>query len=85
MRRPRSAQRGVVDQFLADTLSNGVVAGAAYMTPSALATEIALSHLPPQWSVGLLLMNQNCPADLRSDEPNLDGDFMRWPGTPAGG
>lgn len=73
---PDHAQR-VVDQFLADTLSNGVVAGAAYMTPSALATEIALSHLPPQWSVGLLLMNQNCPPDLRSDEPNLDGDFVR--------
>jgi len=73
---PEHAQR-VVDQFLADTLSNGVVAGAAYMTPSALATEIALAHLPTQWSVGLLLMNQNCPADLRSDEPNLEADFAR--------
>jgi guanine deaminase len=73
---PEHAQR-VVDQFLADTLSHGVVAGAAYMTPSALATEIALAHLPPQWSVGLLLMNQNCPADLRSDEPNLESDFVR--------
>jgi len=33
--------RVVVEQFLADTLSHGVVGGAAFMTPSALATEIA--------------------------------------------
>jgi guanine deaminase len=70
------AQR-VVERFRADTLSHGVVAGAAYMTPSVLATEIALSQLPEPWSVGLVLMNQNCPADLRTDELNLERDVAR--------
>jgi guanine deaminase len=69
--------RAVVEQFLADTLSHGVVGGAAFMTPSALATEIALANLPARWSVGLVLMNQNCPTDLRSDEPSLESDFVR--------
>jgi guanine deaminase len=69
--------RRVVEQFLADTLSHGVVGGAAYMTPSVLATEIALTQLPTHWSIGLLLMNQNCPADLRSDEPDLERDVVR--------
>ncbi len=55
----------VVREFLADTLSHGVVGGSAYMTPSAVATEVALSMLPESWSVGLVLMNQNCPQDLR--------------------
>src|ERR1700677_1042990 len=55
----------VVRDFLADTLSHGVVGGATYMTPSAQATEIALSILPSSWSVGLVLMNQNCPENLR--------------------
>jgi guanine deaminase len=67
----------VVRQFLADTLSHGVVGGAAYMTPSAMATEVALSILPASWSVGLVLMNQNCPQNLRTDEPNLEVDIKR--------
>jgi guanine deaminase len=69
--------QAVVRQFLADTLSHGVVGGAAYMTPSVLATEIALSILPESWSVGLVLMNQNCPENLRTDEPNLAADLER--------
>jgi guanine deaminase len=67
----------VVRGFLADTLAHGVVGGAAYMTPSVLATEIALSILPASWSVGLVLMNQNCPDNLRCDEPNLEADVER--------
>jgi guanine deaminase len=67
----------VVKEFYRDTLSHGVVGGAAYMTPSAMATEIALSLLPQSWSVGLVLMNQNCPTDLRTEEGALDADIER--------
>jgi guanine deaminase len=67
--------RATIESFLADTLSHGVVGGAAYMTVSSAATEIALETLPPTWSVGLVLMNQNCPEDLRTDEPNLERDI----------
>lgn len=63
--------------FLADTLAHGVVGGAAYMTPSADATEAALSILPQAWSVGLVMMNQRCPPDLCSDEAALDADVER--------
>lgn len=69
--------RQVVDAFLADTLSHGVIGGAAYMTVSAAATEIALQTLPDSWSVGMVLMNQNCPEYLRTDEPNLAADVTR--------
>jgi guanine deaminase len=67
----------VARTFLQDTLAHGVVGGAAYMTPSFVATEAALSVLPATWSVGLVGMNQNCPPDLRTDEPNLDADVER--------
>jgi guanine deaminase len=67
----------VIRDFLADTISHGVVGGATYMTPSAQATEIALSILPSSWSVGLVLMNQNCPENLRTDEPTLAADIKR--------
>jgi guanine deaminase len=73
---PDIAER-TVRQFLADTLSHGVVGGAAYMTTSATATDIALSILPDSWSVGLVLMDQNCPENLRTDEPQLDEDIQR--------
>jgi guanine deaminase len=69
--------RKVVADFLADTLAHGVVGGAAYMTVSAAATEIALELLPSTWSVGLVLMNQNTPPDLLTDEPNLEADITR--------
>ncbi|MEM6314677.1 MAG: hypothetical protein AAF743_11340, partial [Planctomycetota bacterium] len=62
---------GVVEKFRADTLAHGVVGGAAYMTSSAVATEVALELLPDTWSVGLVLMNQNCPDGIRVDEANL--------------
>ncbi|HUB24333.1 MAG TPA: amidohydrolase family protein [Tepidisphaeraceae bacterium] len=67
----------IVARFYADTLKHGVVGGATYMTPWALATEIALKTLPPAWSVGLVLMNQNCPENLRTDEEALDRDLIR--------
>jgi guanine deaminase len=67
----------VVRAFLADTLSHGVVGGAAYMTVSAAATEVALSVLPPAWGVGLVLMNQNCPDYLRTDEPAVEANYER--------
>jgi guanine deaminase len=72
--------RQIAREFLADALSNGVVGGAAYMTVSAAATEAALEILPETWSVGLVLMNQNCPEYLRSDEANLDRDISRLAG-----
>ena len=73
---PAVAER-VTRDFLADTLAHGVVGGAAYMTTSALATEVALSVLPDAWSVGLVLMNQNCPAGYCTREDALDADVKR--------
>lgn len=65
----------VVWQFFQDTLAQGVVGGAAYMTVSPIATRVALEILPPSWSVGLVLMNQNCPEYLRTDEVTLEHDI----------
>lgn len=67
----------VVREFLADSLSHGVVGGACYMTPSPAATGIALELMPETWSVGLVLMNQNCPAGLRTRESTLETDVER--------
>src|SRR5256714_5558564 len=72
----RSYTERVVRGFLDDTLSKGVVGGAAYMTVHTQATELALEILPPTWHVGLVLMNQE-PAYLRTDEPNLERDVRR--------
>jgi len=69
--------RKVVRDFHTDTLAHGVVGGATYMTVSAAATEAALEILPDTWSVGLVLMNQNTPDDLRTDEPNLEAEVKR--------
>jgi guanine deaminase len=73
----REVAEQVTRAFLADTLAHGVVGGAAYITPSPLATEVALEILPDTWSVGLVLMNQNCPANLRTREASLDDDVAR--------
>jgi guanine deaminase len=70
-----SITRQVVRDFHADTLAKGVVGGAAYMTVHAPATCIALEQLPDQWHVGLVLMNQNCPEYLRTDEGALERDI----------
>lgn len=66
--------RQVVSDFYADTLAQGVVGGAAYMTVHASAVQIALENLPETWQIGLVLMNQNCPQYLRTDEPAFAAD-----------
>lgn len=58
--------RRVVDAFAADTLSNGVVGGSVFLTVHAEAAFDALHRLSPLWHGGLVLMDQNCPEDLRS-------------------
>src|SRR3954466_13336713 len=57
----------VVRDFLEDTLAHGVVGGCAYMTVHPDATRVALEMLPQSWSVGLVLMEMNCPEYLRTD------------------
>ena len=64
----------VVRDFLEDTLSKGVVGGAAYMTVHPQAARIALEILPSTWSVGPVLMNMNCPEYLRTDESTWQTD-----------
>ncbi len=64
----------VVRGFEADTRARGVLGGATFMTVHARAARAALEILPPAWSVGLVLMNQNCPEYLRTDENNLESD-----------
>ena len=64
----------VVREFAAATLAQGVVGGAAYMTVHTGATRAALKALSDDWWVGLVLMNQNCPSYLRTDEANLESD-----------
>ena len=66
--------RDVVAAFLADTLAQGVVGGAAYMTVHAAAARVALEMLPDTWSVGLVLMERHCPAFLRTDTATLETD-----------
>ncbi|HEX8911423.1 MAG TPA: amidohydrolase family protein [Humisphaera sp.] len=70
----------VARAFAADTLGHGVVGGMAYMTVSAAATEAALGVLPETWSVGMVLMDQNCPAYLRTDGPAVEADHDRLAG-----
>lgn len=64
----------VVQGFAQAALSQGVAGGAAYMTVHAAAARTALRQMPAAWSVGLVLMNQHCPAFLRTDEANLERD-----------
>ena len=61
--------------FHADALSHGVVGGAAYGTVHPGAAHAALGILPPLWSVGMVLMNTNCPEYLRTDETTIDDDL----------
>jgi guanine deaminase len=70
----------VIERFRGDTLSQGVVGGAAYLTVDAAATHAALAGLGEFWHVGLVLMNQNCPPYLRTDEANLERDVARLAG-----
>ncbi|HEX4130098.1 MAG TPA: amidohydrolase family protein [Pirellulales bacterium] len=66
--------RQVTRDFLAATLAQGTVGGAAYMTVHTAAARVALELLPDTWSVGPVLMNQNCPDYLRTDEPVLTAE-----------
>jgi guanine deaminase len=66
--------RQVVRDFLDDTLAKGVIGGAAYMTVHTPAARAALEMLPSTWSVGPVLMNQNCPEYLRTDESTWQRD-----------
>jgi guanine deaminase len=63
-----SYARQIIKQFSDDTLAHGVVGGAAYLTVHADAAEAALESLHRFWSIGPVLMNQNCPEYLRNDE-----------------
>ncbi|MGC4032658.1 MAG: amidohydrolase family protein [Tepidisphaeraceae bacterium] len=58
--------RRIVDAFAADTLSNGVVGGSVFLTVHAEAAFDALHRLGDLWHGGLVLMDQNCPPDLRN-------------------
>jgi guanine deaminase len=64
----RAYAQQVIRHFAEDTLAHGVVGGAAYSTVHADAAENALDMLGEFWSVGLVLMNQNCPDYLRTSE-----------------
>jgi guanine deaminase len=66
--------RQIAQQFLEDTLANGVVGGAAYASVHASAARVALEVLPELWHVGMVLMNQHCPAYLRTDEVTMERD-----------
>jgi len=68
--------RDVVSAFVQDTLAHGVIGGAAYMTVHPAAARIALEMLWPTWSVGLVLMNINCPPQLRTNEATLERDIQ---------
>ena len=65
-----------VEAFMRDTLSQGVVGGSAYMTVHEAATHVALERLGDGWSVGLVLMEMNCPDYLRVDPAKVE-DQMR--------
>jgi len=67
----------VVRDFARDTLAQGVGGGAAYMTVHEAASEIALSRLHEFWSVGLVLMEMNCPKYLRTDPQRAEGQMRR--------
>lgn len=70
---PAAAEQ-IVSDFWNDTLAHGTVGGAAYMTVHAAATRKALERLPHEWSVGLVLMERNCPEYLRTDQAALEAD-----------
>jgi guanine deaminase len=70
----RTAAEEIVARFAEDTLTHGTIGGSAYMTVHAAAARVALERLPPEWSVGLVLMERNCPEYLRTDQANLERD-----------
>src|SRR4051812_30128958 len=71
----RDVAEQIVADFARDTLAQGVIGGAAYMTVHSNATDIALSRLSDFWRVGLVLMEQNCPDYLRVDAQHVDAQM----------
>jgi guanine deaminase len=71
----RDVAEQVVADFARDTLAQGVIGGAAYMTVHFDATDIALSRLSDFWRVGLVLMEQNCPDYLHVDAQRVDAQM----------
>jgi guanine deaminase len=70
------AERVAID-FARDALAQGVVGGAAYSSIHMVATHLALQKLYPLWRVGLVLMEMNCPENLRLDLQQAERD-MRY-------
>jgi guanine deaminase len=70
------AERVAID-FARDALAQGVVGGAAYASIHMVATHLALQKLYPLWRVGLVLMEMNCPENLRLDIQQAERD-MRY-------
>jgi len=67
----------VATDFANDALAHGVVGGAAYASIHMVATHLALQKTYPLWRVGLVLMEMNCPENLRLDIPQAERD-MRY-------
>lgn len=67
----------IIDDFARDTLAHGVVGGAAYMTIHPNATRMALERLGEMWSVGLVLMERNCPSYLRVNTDAVIDEMRR--------
>jgi len=67
----REVTERVVRDFALDTLSQGVVGGAAYMTVHPQATDLALDRTS-RWQVGLVLMEMNCPDNLKVDVTKIE-------------
>ena len=70
----------VVRAFAYETLAQGVVGGAAYMTIHPRATEIAFKTLSDFWQLGLVLMEMNCPEELRVDARNVEDELRNLAG-----
>ena len=70
----------VVAAFAGETLAHGVVGGMTFMTVHARAVRIALQLLPETWRVGLVLMDQNCPHELRTNSQTLERDVSELSG-----
>jgi len=67
----------VATDFAKDAMAHGVVGGAAYASIHMVATHLALQKTYPLWRVGLVLMEMNCPENLRLDIPQAERD-MRY-------
>jgi len=67
----------ILEEFAHETLSQGVVGGAAYMTVHPDAAEMALETLSPLWSLGPVLMEMNCPKYLRTDRAKVNEAYVK--------